>query len=561
MSLDAPAAPGIDLPITRSPFALLGVSSRDTRHRIVEAAEERSLSVDGDICSKARTDLTNPRNRLAAEVAWLPGISPRRAQQLIESLRQNPRTVFEAEGLPPLAHANLMASAVLRLDPALDVEEWASEIMAFSRAVEAISAETVLSDINQDRTVAGFAEVKSPDLVDEALVDRRREYRDCLQRSVERLPPMALARLATELAEEATDFGTEHPPHLIDAFIEAYAVGVHSFLTKEADNIRLLVDRITQAASAGPAAVAPLLERLEKVVRNWDAVAQPVQLVGRAKGTGHDLSHDIAGTVRSLGVLLYNEHSMLEASQRIVGLLQDAFEEVAEVAERVEEDARALEGIARRKAIEDKVKPIHDLCSKALEEIDGDPVGAADAGRRVLERGKPILARLSDEGVSKDEIGELEDFLAVTVTQCAIAHGNAGGKWERSIGLLEEARRLAHDREIVQRIDTNLATARQNHRLFGGLQTIDSAPTLRTINGVGFTIYGRDAFDAASQTYMATYYFVVLFIPIFPICRYRVRDAAGGGYHFLGKAPLRTFDKWHLAVAILGTLFLIAKMQ
>lgn len=57
---------------------------------------------------------------------------------------------------------------------------------------------------------------------------------------------------------------------------------------------------------------------------------------------------------------------------------------------------------------------------------------------------------------------------------------------------------------------------------------------------------------------MVTYYFVVLFIPVFPICRYRVQSAPGGGYRFLGKAPLRTFDKWHLAVVILGILYLIA---
>lgn len=53
---------------------------------------------------------------------------------------------------------------------------------------------------------------------------------------------------------------------------------------------------------------------------------------------------------------------------------------------------------------------------------------------------------------------------------------------------------------------------------------------------------------------MTTYYFAFLFVPIFPICRYRV-VSSGNSYRFLGKAPLRVFDKWHLAVSV--AVFLI----
>ena len=55
------------------------------------------------------------------------------------------------------------------------------------------------------------------------------------------------------------------------------------------------------------------------------------------------------------------------------------------------------------------------------------------------------------------------------------------------------------------------------------------------------------------QTGATTFFF----IPIFPIRRYRVIDT-GGGYKFLGKAPLRTFDKWHIAVSIGIILWIVA---
>lgn len=44
----------------QSPFALLGVTTRDDRKHIVQLAEERSLELNPDLCQKARSDLTNP---------------------------------------------------------------------------------------------------------------------------------------------------------------------------------------------------------------------------------------------------------------------------------------------------------------------------------------------------------------------------------------------------------------------------------------------------------------------------------------------------------------------
>ena len=95
----------------QSPFAALGVTTRDDRRRIVELAEEKSLEMDHEICQKARSDLTNPRSRLSVEIAWLPGVSPRKASLLVDGLLHNPMAIREESGLPTLAHLNLLAAA------------------------------------------------------------------------------------------------------------------------------------------------------------------------------------------------------------------------------------------------------------------------------------------------------------------------------------------------------------------------------------------------------------------------------------------------------------------
>jgi hypothetical protein len=557
MSLDEIASTYHEvLPVLRSPFHVLSVFARDNRQRIIEAAEEKSLTSDADACAKARGDLTNPRNRMMAELAWLPGISPRRAQQLVEGLCNDPAGAFKADGLPPLASANLMASAVLALDPALPEREWVRCIVVLAKAVDSISAEAVLADINEDRTVAGFTEVRSVEAVEEGLAERRREYRECLRKALDTLPPQKLARVATEVAEIATEGGSKHPAGIIDDMIDAYSVGAHGFLSKEAENIELLIERTRRAASSGAAAAEPFLDRLEKVIRNWYSVAKPIMLVAGAKGMAHNLSRDVALSVRSLGIFLYNEHKMLEASQRIIRILREAFGSLPELAERMDGDARDLDVLATKKVNEEKIKLLQDLCTKAVEGIDGDPLAAEGEGRNVLNAGKKLIVSLTKDGLDRASLDDLENLLAVTAYRCAIALGNGSNKWEKPISLLEEAQALAHDKDIIGRIESNLATARENHRLFRDLKPVSSAPTLYTINGCGFTVYGSSDHDSASGSYITTYYFALLFLPIFPICRYRVRSS-GNGYGFIGKAPLRTFDKAHLAASLVGLLVLL----
>ena len=118
--------------------------------------------------------------------------------------------------------------------------------------------------------------------------------------------------------------------------------------------------------------------------------------------------------------------------------------------------------------------------------------------------------------------------------------------------LHEEALSLAHDTLAAIKIEDALAETREaanRQRVFGPLKPISSAPSLRTDNGIGFKLYGNSDHDPDSGSFVATYYFVFFFIPIFPVARYRV-SMEGSQYRFFGKLPLRKGDRWHLAISI-----------
>jgi hypothetical protein len=143
---------------------------------------------------------------------------------------------------------------------------------------------------------------------------------------------------------------------------------------------------------------------------------------------------------------------------------------------------------------------------------------------------------------------------------CAVVYGNKTEKWKQCIAFLEEALQYASSQEVKSRIQKNLSTVRDNDRLYGDLIPISSAPSLHTINGIGTTMYGSTDHDHASGSYLSTHYFVFFAIPIFPISRYRVIPT-GNGYRFLGKAPLRTFDKWHIAISLGLIAWMFISMQ
>jgi len=182
----------------QSAFSVLGVTTRDNRKRIVELAEEKSLELDHDVCQKARSDLTNPRTRLSVEIGWLPGVSPRKASQLVENLVNDPMAIRQESGLPTLAHLNLLAAAFEAVDGKHDADDLAEFIMEAAYLAEDLTPEEVLRDINEDRAVSGFPEVRALDQIEAELTERKRYYRGAIKEAINRLPPMTLIQVMTK---------------------------------------------------------------------------------------------------------------------------------------------------------------------------------------------------------------------------------------------------------------------------------------------------------------------------------------------------------------------------
>ena len=546
--------------IHSNPFNVLGTTTRDNRRRIHELAEGKSLTIDAQTCTKARTDLTNPRNRLAAEIAWLPGLSPRRAQELLSTLQADASSLIGQTNLPYLANANLLAAAFELLDSERDSETLSDWIWDFAQTVDLIDPEDVMREINEDRSVSGFPEVKEQDVIENELAERRRYYIKAIRQALNLLPPMQIADVLTKAVDASTNSGEDHAPLLIDELIDSYEIDTQSYLQREADNIKKLLQTARSLAEQVESAVMPIINRIDALLHKWDLIAEPIHLSMKARGIDHALSHELAREVRSLSVDLFNEHDMINQAQHLNELLRDIFEELPEVFEKLSEDADTLADIKNNRQKADLLDPIHKACKAAIDKSKAYPVEGANVGYQILEAAAQLISDLEHSGATPEIVAQGKDEISMTIMGCAVSYGNETEKWSTCRALLEASHRLASTADVRERVLKNLKTVRQNETVFKDLEPITSTPSLSTINGIGFKLYGSTDKEHETGSYLATYYFTFFFIPIFPIRRYRVIDT-GGGYKFLGKAPLRTFDKWHIAISVGIILWIFANMK
>ena len=332
-----------------NPFFMLGATTRDDRHRIFELAEEKSLVSDDVAVRDAKLLLTHPRQRLSAELGWLPGLGPKRVLELISILQGDSVKLQSLRNLPVLARSNLLADGLIQVVGHLSTREIAQWIIDLANAYDEINSEELITLLNEERLVADFPVISDLQIVDAELQSRREYFRQAITRALDRLPTRSLVDVVTVTVEVVTENGNKHAPILVYDMVDNFEAAAQGFFDIESNNITDLVEKVRSTLN-GDYEIDPLITRLEEVVKNWDYVAQPIQVSSRSLGTNHSISYEVAGVVRSLAVDLFNQHGRLEISKRLTELIQEVFAEVDRVVEQSEEDATQLNEIAERRS-------------------------------------------------------------------------------------------------------------------------------------------------------------------------------------------------------------------
>lgn len=332
-----------------NPFAVLGASLRSSKQELLRLAEERALTDDSTLVDKARSELAHPRARVAAEVGWLPGLSPKRASECLSLAIQTPQRTFTLENINPLALANLLSAALSSLIPKTIGSAAAQKLLQLARVVDLIDADQVRSDLNEDRTAAGIPEISATDWVETELGQRRAALRLSAVAWLDQFESEELVKILTEAAVTATANGENHPPRLIEDIVSDFELRAQAAYTKAQGLARELIKAAMQLAPHGEAAVKPAIAGIEQLVGDWLHIAKPAQLCAKARGEAHGPSQELFYGIRGLAVDLTNIHDLYDQSARLTQLVGGAFAD-ARLGERVTEDANALKGLIEQKA-------------------------------------------------------------------------------------------------------------------------------------------------------------------------------------------------------------------
>lgn len=323
-----------------NPFAILEVTTRDDREKIMEAAEGRSLMIDADRCQDARAVLTNPRRRIEAELAWFPGASPGAASRAISA-----RTLDEIEDIPLGGVARINACLAVVAQGGVPTKELLVRLLdTISTEAEGVSIDVLLRDINEDREVAGFPPFTSVDAAEHALADRRQEWRRAVAGMLASTPTLVMVEALYDLVDLMLVVGRF--PRLLHEMIDDYALRAQPFIKQELEAAERVITKIRGMVGWRPDALEPLLSVLDDLLTTWEKVTRPIQVSATLLGRTDEESEGLAFAVRSLSVDLFNDHQLLDMSKRVSSMVAANFNAIPKVADKVAEDAAALEELA-----------------------------------------------------------------------------------------------------------------------------------------------------------------------------------------------------------------------
>lgn len=390
----------------KNPFHILNASIHDSRRKIKELADERSLTIDSNECTEAYSELTNPRKRLSAEIAWLPDIKPQKTQELLKLIESSDNSFYQQISIgqfPSIVKANLVATYLNYSNNHNNLSELIAEI---SSVFDNFDPEEIIAIINKERLVSGFPEVSDISAVESEIQERRRYYRQVIKSALDNLYPKDLVNTITSTIEKTTNYGEKQSPILIDDLIDSYEVEAQVFFTKEEENIKILADRIRTATDEKQSSeeLKNMVDQLITVVQNWGSVAKPIQISTKSRGLDHDSSNRVAGIVRDLLIYIFNKHGELDLSKKLTAVLQEVFAKVDKVIATITEDANALSEVEKMRAsLEEKARQKAENWRK---EITYEAKIKGEIADRIL--------RISPEGIEwNDRIWELNSISKV----------------------------------------------------------------------------------------------------------------------------------------------------
>ncbi|MDR0548313.1 MAG: hypothetical protein LBI10_02715 [Deltaproteobacteria bacterium] len=356
--------------LSENPFCLLGAMAGDDSAKITALIEDKTRSLNYKTLTQIQANLTNPQRRLAAEVAWLPGLQPEEVAGALLAFKTAPISLL-ALNLPPLARCNALASALPKAEDRL-----LEFILELVKAYDEINLTDLAKDLNAARGQGGWPLVL-PKHLEVAVSDRKAYFLESIYAELEKLtPPKRLILLTTAISQDAA-LGQKPASSLLAETLGQFAKEVRLPLAHRTQTVlddvfylHSLIDSPPEGlTSQGPESLEGAAAKLVKSTKSWDQLAQPFQLLAKSLKKPHPESQVLALKIRELAFLAYNSGGYLTVALVLTDLLSEVFAEVVDVASQAQKDAAFLDELAKKRHEEDTKRLKADFLERLLATI------------------------------------------------------------------------------------------------------------------------------------------------------------------------------------------------
>lgn len=291
----------------RNPFAVLELDLAASAEAINNAYDALSFEPDRDSrqLDAARAALHSPRERLDAELGWLPGLPGPTLEATRKALR--------AGDVATLSSVREKAAGVARLNLDLMLavmDPKASELAA--RVVEGagqIDSEALLDQLDDARFRGKVREIER-DMFDACLDARAQAMAAHLAPAFAATPAARTA--LTQVLQQGEVPKDRFGAAFRDALLRAYGAAIDGALEQSRARITAGVEALREAPG-NQAHATTLLTTLDL----WSSLRRPVQVHEAARGLDDPASAAIFESIRELIVRLSNDHNEFEIALRM----------------------------------------------------------------------------------------------------------------------------------------------------------------------------------------------------------------------------------------------------
>ena len=447
--------------LIENPFYLLKASPKDNRKKLLELADEAAFDMDSIKANESRSILSNPRKRLEAEISFFPGNTNIQNKKIFNILRvkndlNNLKNIW---GLNSLSYANLIANLI-------DKNNSDFENIYLIRLLIKTFNEFDLSEIkfliNEDRSNSGFPEVENNKDIEDQINSRKSFYLGCIKKYTSELKLNIYSSLLISLIEESKAI---KEPILLSGLVDSFELQFKQYVLTEEEKVTLIIEKIKSKTSSDydKSALKILVIQLNKELREWDKLVQPIQLSTQKRGLEHKQSKNLGLKVRNLALELNNIHNETDLAHLITLNLMDVFQEVTSISDLSRKDSEALKFSRETdKLISEVIKYISDANKNAKEK----PNQTFIISEKLISLCIPLLEEVK-ENHTDDLYICISDRVATCLNGLAIAYGNRTKRFKESISILKKALTYAAEADTVELIEDNIKIYMKNLGLSG----------------------------------------------------------------------------------------------